>query len=117
MFTGARCDRDHNVFSISPVVSDRTGPIQNSDVPGPVPVHFWLDRSISTREHPLLFPKLHPCLRSSVGMRQGTDIQTHRHTDGRDQYTFRLGYTSRKIAHLWHPAKVRFINALNNNKM
>ena len=32
-------------------------------------------------------PKLHlgPC--SNVGMRRGTD----RHTDGRDQYTFRLG--------------------------
>jgi len=30
--------------------------------------------------------KLHPGPRSSVGMRRGTD----RHTDGRDQYTFRL---------------------------
>ena len=36
---------------------------------------------------PLPFPKLHlgPC--SSVGMWRGT----HRQTDGRDQYTFRLG--------------------------
>ena len=38
-------------------------------------------------------PQVHlgPC--SSVGMRPGTDrhTQTDRHTDGRDQYTFRLG--------------------------
>ena len=39
-FTGSRCDRDHNGFGISPVVSDRTGPFQNSDVPRLVPVHF-----------------------------------------------------------------------------
>jgi len=26
-----------------------------------------------------------------------TDRQTDRHIDGRDQYTFRLGYTSRKM--------------------
>jgi len=26
-----------------------------------------------------------------------TDRQTHRHTDGRGQYTFRLGYASREM--------------------
>jgi len=29
-------------------------------------------------------------------MRRGTDRQTHRHTDGHGQYTFRLGYASRE---------------------
>jgi len=38
---------------------------------------------------PILY--LGPC--SSVGMRRGTD----RHTDGRDHYTFRLGYASREM--------------------
>ena len=38
-------------------------------------------------------PKSHPGPCSSVGMRRGTD----RHTDGRDQYTFRLGYASREM--------------------
>jgi len=42
---------------------------------------------------------LGPC--SSVGMRRATDRQTQtetdRHADGRDQYTFRLGYASREI--------------------
>jgi len=28
-------------------------------------------------------------------MRRGTDTQTDTHTDGRDQYTFRLGYALR----------------------
>jgi len=32
-------------------------------------------------------------IRVRVGMRRGTD----RHTDGRDQYTFRLGYASREM--------------------
>jgi len=41
--------------------------------------------------------KLHPGPCSSVGMRRGTDRQTHRHTDGRRQYTFRLGYASREM--------------------
>jgi len=36
---------------------------------------------------------LHPGPCSSVGMRRGTDRQTH----GRDHYTFRLGYTSREM--------------------
>jgi len=40
-------------------------------------------------------PNLHPGPCSSVGMRRGTDRQTH--TDGRDRYTFRLGYASRQI--------------------
>jgi len=41
----------------------------------------------------LPFPRLHlgPC--SSVGMRRGTD----KHTDGRGQYTSRLGYASREM--------------------
>jgi len=30
-------------------------------------------------------------------MRLGTDRQTHRHTDGRDPYTFRFGYASREM--------------------
>jgi len=30
-------------------------------------------------------------------MRQGTDTQTYRQTDTRDQYTFRLGYASREM--------------------
>jgi len=38
-------------------------------------------------------PKLHPGSCSSVEMRQGTN----RHTDGRGQYTFRLGYVSREM--------------------
>jgi len=38
-------------------------------------------------------PNLHPDPCISVGMRRGTD----RHTDGRDQYTFRLGYASREM--------------------
>jgi len=42
--------------------------------------------------------KLHPGPCSSVGMRRGTDRQTDKHTDGRDQYTFRLGYASRDVA-------------------
>jgi len=37
--------------------------------------------------------KLHPGPCSSVGMRRGTD----RHTDGRDHYTFRIGYASREM--------------------
>ena len=37
-------------------------------------------------------PNVHPGPCNSVGMRQGTD----RHTHGRDQYTFRLGYASRE---------------------
>jgi len=36
-----------------------------------------------------------------MGMWRGTDrqtaIQTDTHTDGRDQYTFRLGYSSREM--------------------
>ena len=40
-----------------------------------------------------LYPKLHPRLCSSVGTRRGTDRQT----DGRDHYTFRLGYASREM--------------------
>ena len=47
--------------------------------------------SSTTRGHPLPFPKLHPGPRS--GMRRGTD----RHTDARDQYTFRLSYASREM--------------------
>ena len=41
--------------------------------------------------------KLHtgPC--SSAEMRRGTDIQTDTHTDGCDQYTFRLGYASHEM--------------------
>jgi len=50
-----------------------------------------------TRGHPLPFPKLHPGLCTSVGMRRGTDTHTDRHTYGRDHYTFRLGYASRKM--------------------
>jgi len=42
--------------------------------------------------HPLPFPNLSPGPCSSVGMQRRTD----RHTDGRDQYIFRLGYVSRK---------------------
>jgi len=44
-------------------------------------------------------PELHPGLCSSVGMRRGTetDKQTDRHTDGRDQYTFRVVYDSREM--------------------
>jgi len=46
-------------------------------------------------------PKLHPDPCSSAGMRRGTDrhtdTQTHRHTDGRDHYTFRLRYASREM--------------------
>ena len=38
-------------------------------------------------------PKLHPGPCSSVGMRRGAD----RHTDGRGQYTFCLGYASREM--------------------
>jgi len=38
-------------------------------------------------------PKLHLGPWSSVGMRRGTD----RHTDCHGQYTFRLGYASRKM--------------------
>jgi len=34
---------------------------------------------------------------NSVGMRRGTDRQTHRHTDIRNQYTFRLRYTLREM--------------------
>jgi len=46
---------------------------------------------------PLPFPKSHPVPCSSVGVRRGIDRHTHtdRHTDGRDQYTLRLGYVSR----------------------
>jgi len=38
-------------------------------------------------------PKLHPgpCKNAT------SDTQTHRHTVARDQYTFRLGYTSREM--------------------
>ena len=32
-----------------------------------------------------------------VGMRRWTARQTHRQTDGRAQYTFRLGFASRKM--------------------
>jgi len=39
-------------------------------------------------------PKLHPGPCSCVGMRRGTDRQTHRHTDDRDHYTSRFGYAS-----------------------
>ena len=42
---------------------------------------------------PYHFPKLHPSPRSGVGTRPGAD----RHTDGRDQHTFRLGYASREM--------------------
>jgi len=38
-------------------------------------------------------PKLHPGPYSNVGIQRRTD----RHTDGYDQYTFRLGYASRKM--------------------
>jgi len=41
--------------------------------------------------------KLHPCLCSTVGMRQGTDTQTYAHTDGHDHYTFCIVYDSRKM--------------------
>jgi len=46
---------------------------------------------------PLPFLKLHPGPCISVGMWRGTDTRTHRHTDGRDQYTFRLGYASNEV--------------------
>jgi len=42
---------------------------------------------------PIISPNLHPAPCSSVGMRRWTD----RHTDGRDRYTFRLGYASREM--------------------
>jgi len=42
-------------------------------------------------------PKLYPPPCSSVGMRRETDRITDRHTDGRDHYTFRLGYASREM--------------------
>jgi len=42
-------------------------------------------------------PKLHPGQCSCVGIRRATDRQTGRHTDGRGQYTFRLGYASREM--------------------
>jgi len=42
-------------------------------------------------------PNLHPGPCSGVGMRRGTVRHTHRHTDGRDHYTFRLGYVSREM--------------------
>ena len=48
---------------------------------------------------PTIPRKLHPGPCSSVGMRRGTDRQTHRHThtDGRDQYTCRVVYDSREM--------------------
>ena len=42
-------------------------------------------------------PRLHPGPGSSVGMRRGADRHADKHTDGRDQYTFRLGYSSRDM--------------------
>jgi len=44
-------------------------------------------------------PELHPRPCSSVGMWWRTDRQTdtHTHTDGHGQYTFRLGYAARKM--------------------
>jgi len=40
----------------------------------------------TTKGHPLPFPKLHPGLCSSVGMRPWTDTQTDRQTDACDHY-------------------------------
>ena len=48
----------------------------------------------TTRGHPYRSPKLQPGPYSSVGTWRGT---SDRHTDGRDQYTFRLGYASREM--------------------
>jgi len=45
------------------------------------------NRVQGTPYHPL---KLHPGACSSVGMRPQTDTQTDRHTDARNQYTFRV---------------------------
>ena len=47
----------------------------------------------------LPFPKLHPGQCSSVGMRRETvrHTDTQRHTDARDQYTFRVVYDSREM--------------------
>jgi len=54
------------------------------------PVHRSQIRpnSAQLKSTPYHSPKLHsgPC--SSVGMRRGTDRQTHRHTDGRGQHTY-----------------------------
>jgi len=43
------------------------------------------------------YSNLHPGPCSSVGMRRGTVTQRQTHTDGRDQYTFRLDYASREM--------------------
>jgi len=47
--------------------------------------------------NPYCISNLHPGPYSAVGMRRGSEGQTHRHTDGRDQYTFRRGYASREM--------------------
>jgi len=49
----------------------------------------------NTYHSPMLHPD-NPGQCSSVGMRRGTDrqIDTDTHTNGRDKYTFYLGYTS-----------------------
>jgi len=56
-----------------------------------------LSNSAQLDSTPYHFRKLHigPC--SSAEMWRGTDIQTDTHTDGCDQYTFRLGYASHEM--------------------
>jgi len=47
--------------------------------------------------HLIPLPKLYPGACSSVRMRRGTHRQRDKHTDARDQYTFRDVYASREM--------------------
>ena len=53
-------------------------------------------KNSTTRGYPKHSANLHPGPCNS-GMWRRTDTQTHRHTDGRDHYTLRLGYASREM--------------------
>jgi len=56
-----------------------------------------MPNSAQLEGNPYHSTKLHPGPCSNVGMRRGSDRQTHRHRDARDQYTFCLGYALREM--------------------
>jgi len=77
--------RRHFAFALCSHSIDTRAPIAN------------LPNSAQLGGTPYHSPKLHPGPYSSVGMWRRTDTYTQRHTDVRDQYTFRVVYNSREM--------------------